>query len=578
MKIYRDGVPLSDPQDSLLNPTFEFRRKDETGDRAFSLTGDLTFSGADYDYIYQQLKVSPSALDNKVLLTFVNDCCTQNQTYEFYLKYDTLLWCEDQCTLTVSAVEKSLSDDQYTCLKNTMIWDDSFGFKSVQHPRMSYCNELRPNWLHDVLIILTMATWTSFLVFGPVLIVIAAIIVAINFVIGINNTIIQTINGLPGGPYLDEVDEIDLDGDSSTNAFDEFDTWIKNLLNGSFGCGRKHPSPLVRDYICNVCQKCGLSFQSTIYNDPNSDYYWAVYVNAPINKGTQEADTTTYWIDENQPILSGLQFLDQLVALHNGKFDIVNSVLIFERRDKFIPKTPFLDLTTFPKERIKGNICWNWSANPRYSYANMYYQKDGINWVGSEAVARWGDIVDWNNSPYRPNQKGEYKPLIPFAACRFRDDGIDRDVLTFYEDLPTVGTLLKKYKNSMLMNSHNCFLPMIIIWDPSSGTENATANKFTNIYYPGLAGVVGANQYYNFPYWFKEGYAGNLYDRFHYIENPRTSGYQGLDFIVTLEYDCALLSAIDVDGVVRTVEGDSKGPLNITINFKEKTLTIKGTV
>ena len=65
---------------------------------------------------------------------------------------------------------------------------------------------------------------------------------------------------------------------------------------------------------------------------------------------------------------------------------------------------------------------------------------------------------------------------------------------------------------------------------------------------------------------------------FHYIENPRLSGYQGLDFEAVVEYDCNLLSNLDVDGVVRTSEGDSYGSLRMTIDFKTKLLTIKGTV
>lgn len=575
MKVYLDGIPLYYPTAELEKPNFTFRKKDETGDRAFSYTGDLTFTGKDYDYLYSRLVTAPDALENKVIMKFVNDCCSQLQTYEFYITHESMKWCEEECECSCSAIEKSLADDQFTCLKNTLIWDDYAGFKSVQHPRFSYCNELRPNWLHDALIILTMATWTSFLVFGPVLIVIAAVIVVINFIIGINNTIINALNSvLPSGSEINNVDPIDIDGDPSTNAFSEFDNWIKNLLNASFGCGRKHPSPLVKDYITNFCGKCGLSFKSTILYNTNSDYYWTAYVNAPINKGTLESDTTTYWIEENRPLLSGLQFMDQISPVWNAKFEIVASQLIFERKDFFIPKTPWLDLTIWPADKV----CWTWSQRTRYSYANEYYQKDGVNWVGSEAVARWGDIIDWNTSPYSPLQKGEYKPFLEFAACRFRDDGIDRDVLTFYEDLPTIGTQLKKYKNSMIMNSHTCYLPMLLIWDPDSGTENATTNKFTNIYYPGLAGVVGANQYYNFPMWFKDGYPGNLHDRFHAIENPRVSGFQGFDFEAEVQWDCALLSAVDVDGVVRTTRGDSKGPLTINMNFANNVLTIKGTV
>ena len=577
MKVYIDNIPVVNVNSTLLKPKFTYRKVDETGDRAFSYSGDLEFTGVDYDYIYAQLKTSPNALINKVVLKFVDDCCSQNKVYEFYINHESLKWCEGHCELTAASIEKSISDEKYTCLKNKMIWDDTYLFKSKQHPRMSYCNELRPNWLGDLMIIHTLALYSAFLTMVPLLALIALIIDGINLIIQINNNIIDAINGLPGGPFLDNVDPIDLDGDPSTTTFQQFSNFIDSLLALGVGCGRKHPSPLVRDYAENVCKVCGLTFKSSILNNPANEYYNLVYVNAPINKGVVEADNSTYWIDENAPILSGQMFFDQLKVPFNAKWEIINSEVVFERHDYFVPKTPWLDLTTYDPTKIIS-VCWNWSRKPRYSYANLRYQKDGINWIGGEAIDRWGDYVQWNpQSSYSNLQKGAYEPLMPFAACRFRDDGIDRDILTFYEDQPTINTLILRYKNAMLMNSHNCYLPMLLIWDGQS-RSNAFADKFTNIYFPALAGVVGANQYYNYPMWFKEGYPGNLYDRFHSIENPRTTNYQGLDVEIVIEFDCALLNAVDIDGVVKTIEGDTKEPLTVEINYENSTLTIKGTV
>lgn len=58
-------------------------------------------------------------------------------------------------------------------------------------------------------------------------------------------------------------------------------------------------------------------------------------------------------------------------------------------------------------------------AKTRYSYANLRYQKDGINWIGGEAIDRWSDYVEWNpQSSYSNLQKGVYGSLMPFAACR----------------------------------------------------------------------------------------------------------------------------------------------------------------
>ena len=570
MKTYLDGIPVAYPEKNLKHPSFTLRRKDETGDRAFSFTGDLTFSGSDYKYLYAQLVESPNALNNKVVLKFVNDCCSQNQTYEFYIDHRSLTWCEGQCELKASAIEKSIADDQYTCLMNTMIWDDYAGFKSRKHPRMAYCNELRPNWLHDLLIILTVATWTSYLTIGPILIVIATIIVIINAIITVINAVIDFVNTLGGS--LDNIDDIDIDGDPSTNAYTEFDNWVKKLLANSFGCGRKHPSPLIREYAINVCTKCGLNFQSSIFNDPSSDYYNAVYHNAPIDKGVEPTDTTTYWIDKNAPILNGIMFFDKIKALFNLDYQIVNNNFVFERRDFFVPKEPWLDLTNNQKVI---SVCWEWSVKSRYSYADFRYQKDAVNWVGSESNDRWSDMVEWNN-PYNNLQKGAFTPLIEFATARFRDDGIDRDVLTFYEDLPTIGPIFRKYKNAMIMNAHCSYSPMILIWDGVE-RENASVNKFLSANSLNIPGV-GLNQYYNYAMWIKEGYPNNLYDRFWKIEDPRISGFQGKDFTAVVSYDCETLSKVDLDGQIITTLGLSNKIESIVIDDLNKTLTIKGVV
>lgn len=42
------------------------------------------------------------------------------------------------------------------------------------------------------------------------------------------------------------------------------------------------------------------------------------------------------------------------------------------------------------------------------------------------------------------------------------------------------------------------------------------------------------------------------------LETPRTTNYQGLDVEIVIEFDCALLNAVDIDGVVKTIEGDTK--------------------
>jgi hypothetical protein len=564
MKVFIDNIPLQYPNDSLLKPKFTLRKRDENNEAAFSFTGDLEFEGADADYIYNKLVLSPTALENNVILKFVDDCC-EDKEYLFQIKPESLKWCDDfECKLTAAASEYSVAEQQLNCIKNTLIWDDYAGFQSKQHPRFSYCNELRPNWMHDVLIILFIATGTSILVLAPIIIGLVFAFNTINTVINLLNTL------LPSGS---QINNITLGGNPNID-FADLQNYYNILISFMVGCGRKHPSPLVRDYASNVCGKCGLTFVSSILNNSTSDYYNLCYVNAPIHKGTIETDNTTYWIDENKPLLNGFKYFEQIKTIFNAEWEIVGNQLIFEREDFFVPKTPWLDLTTYDPDKII-DVCWNWSTKPRYSYGNFEYIKDSINEVGGEARDRWNDIVEWNN-PYSNLQKDEFHPFFEFAACRFRDDGIDRDVLSSYQGLPTIGPMIKKYNGAMLMNSHKSFQPMLLIWDVNSGVQNAKVNPGA-VYFAGYPGV-GLNQFYNYPMWFDATHAGNLYDRFWFIKNPRYAGWKNLEFEAKIIFDCDTQKNVDLSGTIITSKGPSKKITSVEIDKQNLTMVIKGSL
>lgn len=562
MRIYIDNIPLAYPQDNLLKPAFSLRRRDEEGFKSFSMTGDLNFIGSDYDYLYSRLRTDDNALENEVELKFMDDCCG-NKEYKFNIKADTLEWCENECSLTAAAVEKSDQEKQLRCLRNTLIADNYNGFKNKQHPRFTYCNEVRPQWHHDVVLIQALVVITTYYTLYPIVFSLWPVIfVVVKVVTFLNNNLGTDIDI---GPLQQENGE-------PINPFKEFEKYKNDLLDYLVGCGKKHPSPLVRDYAINVCGKCGLSFSSTIFNQPGSQYYNTCYHFAPVDKGVARDDTSTFWLDKNEPYLNGIMFFDQLKNTFNSEWYILNNVLYFERRDKVQTKTPWLDTTALTSDEFEA--CYSWSKKPRPAYGVFEYAKDAINSIGSEANRRYGDIVEWN-SPPKLTQKGELRPNIEFAACRFRDDGIDRDVLTNYENFPILGNKIEGFKNCILLNQHLCYTPMLLIWDTNTPVEDARVSG-TDYFFPGNS-EAGLNQYYNYPLWFDQFLEGNMYTNFWYIENPRYDGFQGLDFDVTVELTCERLQAMDLDGMIKTSEGTGKIQ-EINVNYNTNTINIKGEI
>jgi hypothetical protein len=62
----------------------------------------------------------------------------------------------------------------------------------------------------------------------------------------------------------------------------------------------------------------------------------------------------------------------------------------------------------------------------------MQYSGDAVDIVGNEANRRFSDIVEWN-LPYSSLQSGHRDVILPFGTARFRDDGIDQDILGYFD-------------------------------------------------------------------------------------------------------------------------------------------------
>lgn len=571
MKVFIDGIPIQNPTDNLLEPKFTLRRKDEDGVFAVSFTGELDFTGADYTYIYAKLVTDPNAINNFIVLLFVDDCC-ENKEYQFMIKPESLKWCTGKCEITANAVEYSPESQAYTCMENTLVWDNWNNFKTASHPRMKYCLEYRPSLLQDAMLILGLFT-----VFGAttILAMFATLLLPL---IGLVNAIVTAINTLlPSG---DELGEITIGGfDDPIDIFN----YVKDLFestNGTLiaGCGYEHPSPLVRSYLSNVCGKCGLTYQSSIFNEPNSakpnnDYYNLVYFSAPVKSGRIGLPffkkPLVPFIEENEPIHNGKTFNDEILKPFNGAWDIVGTTVRLERHDYFETQIPWFDVTTYDPEKVVSE-CFEWSKQRRPAYATIGYQRDAIDWCGSEATDRWSDIIEWN-LPVNPLQKGAFDQLFPYSTARFRDDGIERDVLSDYDWMPYgIGQNIKDGRGNMIMNSGISFVPKLLIWDGQSYSDGKV-KRWTK---PGS----GTDQAVNYPMWVDANIPDNLYDRFWQIENPRNASFSGQDYTITVIWDCATVNAVNVNGTVMTSQGLSKTIESIDLDFSNSTMVIRGTV
>ena len=580
MRILIDGIEY--PLDTAIEGDFvvDHRKDDGNGNPAKSFSESITFTGEALDYIKAKFITNPEGKQEIATVVLIDDCCGEDiEVFNGAIYGSSVDWCEGECEISASVVEYDDFTRQLDCLRSTMVYDNHDGFQQQQHPRMVYCVELRPSLIQDVIMIFGIILNLQLIVISPLITTIAVIAAAIDGIIDLLNAIPLLNLNIPNLP--------DLDGDDSTTNLQTVGNLITQVNAFIVGCGRRHPSPLVREYIKNVCRKCDLDFESSIFNNPSSDYYNTVYYNAPIEKGKipllSPNSPITTWIDENKPIKTGDAFLDELKIPFNAEWRVRNGVLIFERKDFFWSAEDWVDYDALDADNlIDTRICYNWRDEDAAALIRINYALDAVDWCGNEAVNRFSNVVEWNQ-PFNPRQTGIKELQIPFGTARFADDGIDRNVLGDYSWFPAYWGVLSNYQRVIIQNNGTSFQPKLLIWDgdsinlgrvkkyaiPNSGipfNENynwpyncSTVGTLPNTAYPTDTPLLG------------------LYARFHAIDNPKLTGDQGKEFTFSFKFNCDQLLNFDINKNIGTPLGSGR-IVTARINYTQRTALITGKV
>lgn len=582
IKIVLDGQELDIVNDvsGELKTVVEIRDSDDQENRVRAVSNSYTLTGAAYNIVAASFIDDPNGKNNELLVKIYDVGCCETDTllFEGRLISDNVKWCYDECTCDVIFEEYTETTKAIDCVKSTLIYDNRNGFQSIQHPRMRYCIEPRP----DVVFFFIMAVGE---ILNLLLIILTPIVAALSLLNGILQAIEDTINLIPG---VNINITFDFDGNSSTNLLQEFQNWRNQLNERLVGCGRAHPSPLVRDYIQNVCGICGLQFQSSIYNDPASDYYNAVVMFAPVAKGS--LNEGVFWIDANLLIKTLDQFLNDLKPVHNAKWEIQNGVLYFERKDFFDDGLPFVNYEALStQERITEKLCIEWRNEDRPAYLQCQYQMDAIDSTANDALNDYNETVEWNN-PYSSLQVGKRDVVLFFAPTKFRYDGTDEDAFDQFSG-GFLGDVINANRRNIILQKHLTALPRLIIWDTNTPRHTARAKTYPLLSPPGWSPYPGSIRY-NWPYQFNQfatapntAYPSNepntgLYTRFYAWENPKLFRDLGKSFSFSFKYSCGELNAALTAQYVQLPIGENTiGRIsNISVNLESKTIIIQGNV
>jgi hypothetical protein len=588
-----NGVLIESDIDGVESFEVTYRESDEQGVLTKSYSTELTFYGVGYNLLRAALIDNPNGFIAEVRAEVFDECCGR-LVLDGIIRGDSIDWCEPECWIKAQIIEKTPELD---CIKSTLITDNSAPdfFMNRPQKKLRYCVEMRPQFITEILLAIYSILSSVILV---VLIPIAAVVVIIQT---ISLIICSIICAVPGTPCNQDTCE-DGDWTNPENAWREITGWLDDFQNRLIQCQFYHPTALVRDYIDNVCRKCGLTFESSILNDPASPYYNLLLFSAPVRRGYNPSGTEPRLIADNAP----LETLDTLFQRHlkplfNARYWIIDGVLIFERRDYFQNSNTWIDAENLLNngEILDNRICLSWIDDEKYAYGKYTYLQDGADLLAYEAADRFNTVVEWNDPPSAA-QKGFMDNQFQSGIARFRDDRAGWEA-TGFGGLANAAlqNAIANSRDTLLMSQHTAFNYKFLIWDEFSGDETA---RIKRDYSTGFTGgdVIGDVYYnvsnfeelfenvpldptklFNYPMWFNENNTNNLYTLFHYINNPRTPGNRLYNFSFEFEFDCAQFDAISFSKNIRLKVGSviKFGEIKeLKIDFMKRTIDVSGIV
>jgi len=584
LQLYIDGslVPAADIVD-LTDITITKQERTPDGSNANGFSTELTLVGATAADVLNRL-VYNNPPEQSLPFRLEDDCCEVPEVLvSGVVQADGLSWCEGCDEVTITVIEQTALN----CLQTSYIFEGNISQQA--HPFVRYCIELRPSFVHDLLIGIGFMVVVNLL---PLIIAVGILITTINLLITVINLIISAVNTLPGV----DIDEIGLIG-GDINGFDNAFDLVEPIIEYLIGCRRGHPAPLIRDYATNGCQLCGLSFASSVFNDQtaNPDLYRAVQLWAPAKKGT---DNYTNWIDENKPLLTVSAFMDDLAVVCNGEWWIEGGTLRLETKE-FRRNLAGAYVITADDIRARNgeSICYEFDAEGVPGWLEINTAKDALDWVGEEGRRLYRDLVEYRNPP-NPRYRGKREVTLPYAPARFRNDGIERDVLTFWGNVlgnpvfqflsslpPPFGSVIDGlfggfidintiYRHALLLPTDTCSEPKYLVL--KDGYDNANAVVINQL--------VSGQRYYNWPFWSSAAdtqytqkqlaFGPNLY-RFFAADDPRITDQKGVNYTVTLLNTCELRAELYPGRLVELPAG--RGIVR-EVEIDDSFITISGTL
>lgn len=574
--IYLNGVRLPDESwDGDVRQTY--REEDESGRKAKGSLGDIEFRAEGYDILKGELIDDPDGLIKSVDITVTLDCCDDEVAFTGEIRGVDIRWCVGDCAIKVSAIEKTADTLIVDCLKSTVISESEdedvpTGFLDKVHPRMVYCDALRPRVLHIIIISFGFLFIMTMKILRPLLVAFNAIVKLV--------CVLAKIAGKPCEPEMDD------------GILDTIDDMLRQMEDDLLGCNRNHPSGLVRGYIRNACKVCGATFSSSIFNEPSSPYFNSVYLFAPMTEGKKHGENNYALNPDNVALDSGELYLDTLKDVVNGKWRVRNGILMLERKDYFLGETRLL-ADQIPDDRLI-EFCFTYSKDDLKAYGDFQYSQDAID-TDANSLLRWYNEIVSYNTPKHELFRGKHDVMLQYAPMASRahsGEGDFRQSGFIRAFLPNEAN----YRKAILLSTGLTALPKLIEWDGESKEYAYPYVEETESFGRNGQTIVTV-RHVNRAFWFTQERGrkpaeyvngklqlerrNTLYHNFHQIDDPRIVGYKKRGFTLKFTYGCSDLENLSIGGVVEKEYGGEtlEGVItNFEVNHTTKLVEVVGVV
>lgn len=523
------------------------------------VSGDFTFHGAAFQYIFDWMMVTPCQSLNSVEVQITDLVCNRKFRI-FELKLDNTEYApfDSACIVSLSLREK---DDAIHVFKKTIIeddWDGRFnsdGTSTFDHPTFLYIVEKKPSFITDALVVIAYLT-------------------------GILSAGVATL-------------------------FTDLKRWYRKILGISY----YSPAPLIRTYIANVCDKYGFTY-NTVFDDVITNPYRDTALFFPVQSYYSNNDAigspSTKFIWDNRTGMPMSDFLDQLRDVFNAEWYVTpNKQLVFQNRAYFLNLPVLIDFSVFDAPRLY-DFKYTFNGDKKPAYGNYQYRLDPQDSDSNDLKWRYNDIVDFDGDANNPMLEGSINKDFQFAATSFMYDGATTDFIkgaieaaravalgailvglaaiflianpftglaaaaAFAAGYAVVNDFFGHYiengdlQGAVRSASNVINVPRLLLYNRNTpmnvakvvSITNPVINPYYNVdnidYYtehPAFdapAGYFGDPivNVYNYPLYLDADYKNNLYDRFHEIDNPLNNPEINQEFSASLDLCCDLMTTL----------------------------------